>query len=108
MRKDKLLAKLKAKGQLPIEEWYEDREYGNYYEQIADFWPFLKKEKKFWRAYMQNVTRMSGPMYDYYVVDPWFGEFKGKGTTWVLIIGPTWYNETRYVGAEMQEALMKL
>jgi len=51
---------------------------------------------------------MSGPMYDYYVVDPWFGEFRGKGTTWVLVIGPTWYNETRYVGAEMQEALMKL
>jgi len=37
-------------------------------------------------------------MYSYYIVDPWFGEFKGKGTTWVLIIGPTWYNETRYVG----------
>jgi len=52
MRKDKLLAKLKQKGQLPIEEWYEDREYGNYYEQIADFWPFLKKEKKYWRMYM--------------------------------------------------------
>lgn len=47
---------------------------------------------------MRNVTKMTGPMYDYYVVDPYFGEYKGKGTTWVFLIGPTWYNETRYVG----------
>jgi hypothetical protein len=32
MRKDKLFQKLKAKGQLPIEEWFEDREFANYYE----------------------------------------------------------------------------
>lgn len=46
---------------------------------------------------MPNVTRMSGPFYDYYVRDPYFG-FIGKGTTWVMLIGPTWYNETRYFG----------
>ena len=57
---------------------------------------------------MRNVTKMTGPMYDYYVVDPYFGEYKGKGTTWVFLIGPTWYNETRYVGHQMQEALDKL
>lgn len=98
MRKDKLFQKLKAKGQLPIEEWFEDREFANYYEQTEDFWPFLKKNKRYWNHMCINITRLSQSMYSYYIVDPWFGEFKGKGTTWVLIIGPTWYNETRYVG----------
>ena len=54
------------------------------------------------------MTRMGGSMYSYYVVDPIFGEFIGKGTTWVLLIGPTWYNETRYVGVQLQETYEKL
>lgn len=91
-----------------MEEWFEDRDFANYYEQISDFWPFLRKEKKYWNRMMPNITRMSGPFYDYYVVDPYFGEFTGKGTTWVMLIGPIWYNETRYYGYQMQEALMKL
>jgi len=57
---------------------------------------------------MPNVTRMSAPKYDYYVKSSHSGEFRGRGTTWVLCIGPSWYNETKYVGYQMQIALEKL
>ena len=61
-----------------------------------------------WDQLMPNVTRMTAPKYDYYVKSQGNGEFRGRGTTWLLCIGPTWYNETKYVGYQMQVALEKL
>jgi len=52
----------------------------------------------YWDELIPNVTRMSGPKYDYYIKNRETGEFRGAGTTWVLCIGPSWYNSTKYVG----------
>ena len=73
-----------------MEDWYEDRPYQDFEENIRDHWPFLKQDVTYWRHYMPNVTRLTSPFYDYYVVDPFYGNFKGKGTTFVLIIGNCW------------------
>lgn len=62
-----------------------------------DYWPFLKDANAYWVQLMPNVTRLTAPMYQYYIRAP-NGEFRGQGTTWVLVIGPTWYNQTKYVG----------
>ena len=51
---------------------------------------------------------MSAPKYDYYVRNRQTGEFKGKGTTWVLCIGASQYDEVKYVGFQMQTAHEKL
>jgi hypothetical protein len=51
---------------------------------------------------------MSAPKYDYYVRSHQTGDFRGRGTTWLLCIGPSWYNATKYVGYQMQVALEKL
>lgn len=72
------------------------------------FWPFLGESEQTWVQLMPNVTRMTAPKYDYYVRSRQTGEFRGRGTTWILCIGPSWYNETKYVGYQMQIALEKL
>jgi hypothetical protein len=100
--------KLKQRGDLPYNEWSESRAYYDYIGQVHDFWPFLREATVTWEQLMRNVTRMSAPKYDYYVRSHQTGEFRGRGTTWLLCIGPSWYNTTKYVGYQMQVALEKL
>ena len=67
MRQDRLKEKLKQRGDLPYDEWYDTRDYINFVTQTHDFWPFLRKGISTFDNLMPNVTRMTAPKYDYYV-----------------------------------------
>jgi hypothetical protein len=98
MRQDRLKEKLKQRGDLPYNEWYDSKEYNNYVIEVHNYWPFLRKGISTFDSLMPNITRMTAQKYDYYVNSHVSRQFRGRGTTWVLCIGPSWYNETIYVG----------
>jgi len=48
MRQDRLKEKLKQRGDLPYNEWYETRDYYDYTTSVHDFWPFLREATVTW------------------------------------------------------------